>query len=352
MQRQLSIYLDLMRLLAALAVFFAHSGGFLHPLGPLSRNGGEAVACFFVLSGFVITFVVKNKENRLIDYVVARCARIYPVAVVALIATFVVDSIGIHFAAANYHGHEYFSADYLQSLFWNLSFLNEAWGRHAVFGSNEPYWSLGFEIPYYVFFAILIFGSGYVRVAGVALFAIVIGPKVLMYLPLWLFGVAGYIACRKLADAPKSWLKGSAALLASAVAYPLIRHFFGKVHAIQMEGGDSFSTFLYFHLIGLAVLLNIVGFSLLPTIPGFARFEKAIRWAAGGSFTLYLTHQPVLLMLKSVSGPGALTLAHALGLMAAALVICYVLAEVAERRKVIYRDMFRTLFRYRAATVR
>ena len=66
MRRELSVYLDVLRLSAALTVFVSHlswiqiSGGFLWQLQFL---GHDAVMVFFVLSGFVIQYAADTKEK-------------------------------------------------------------------------------------------------------------------------------------------------------------------------------------------------------------------------------------------------------------------------------------------------
>src|SRR5712671_3594240 len=84
MRRELSTYLDLLRLTAAMAVFVSHlswvriSGGFLWQFQFL---GHDAVMVFFVLSGFVIQYAAATKEKSLFDYQVARFARLYSVVI-------------------------------------------------------------------------------------------------------------------------------------------------------------------------------------------------------------------------------------------------------------------------------
>ena len=67
MNKQLSIYLDLLRFLAAVFVFISHastfSGGWLWQIAKL---GHEAVVFFFILSGFVIAFVCFEKKKQLL----------------------------------------------------------------------------------------------------------------------------------------------------------------------------------------------------------------------------------------------------------------------------------------------
>ena len=81
MKKEVSIYLDAVRFLAAFFVFLDHfalgriSGGFLWQLRPL---GDEAVTVFFVLSGFVIAYVTDTREKTAPAYVVSRVARKRP----------------------------------------------------------------------------------------------------------------------------------------------------------------------------------------------------------------------------------------------------------------------------------
>ena len=78
MNRCLSLYLDLIRPLAALCVLLSHislpqiSG----TLKSFSLAGAQAVNVFFVLSGFVIAHVWATRESNVRDYAIARAARI------------------------------------------------------------------------------------------------------------------------------------------------------------------------------------------------------------------------------------------------------------------------------------
>src|SRR4051812_33489695 len=97
MNRETSVYLDAVRFLAALAVFFSHVGaryfsnGFLWQAVSL---GAPAVVVFFVLSGFVIGYVTERRETSGHDYVVARAARLYSVVVPTLLLTACFDWVG------------------------------------------------------------------------------------------------------------------------------------------------------------------------------------------------------------------------------------------------------------------
>jgi peptidoglycan/LPS O-acetylase OafA/YrhL len=76
----LSLYLDLVRLLAALTVLLSHfaytriSGG---DYLIFRRFGADVVIVFFVLSGYVIAYVTEEGERSAMDYAVNRFAFVF-----------------------------------------------------------------------------------------------------------------------------------------------------------------------------------------------------------------------------------------------------------------------------------
>src|SRR5437764_15444933 len=103
-----SLYLDLVRFLAAAAVVLFHSNSesLLYACNiPLTDYGHEAVIVFFVLSGYVIGYITDTKERVLSQYFISRAARIYSVAVPAIILTLVLDNIGLVLSPALYLHH-------------------------------------------------------------------------------------------------------------------------------------------------------------------------------------------------------------------------------------------------------
>ena len=184
----LSLHLDLLRLLAAGAVFLGHAGVFLFEASdhhPLFDHGREAVAVFFVLSGFVIAHVAAGREASPRDYALARLARLWSVVVPTLALTVVCDRIGWAANPQWYATLDFWHPASWSALVTHLTFTNQLWLSHDVFGSDEPFWSLGFEAPYYLAFGLAIFTRGRLRLAALALWAVVVGPKILAYLPLW-----------------------------------------------------------------------------------------------------------------------------------------------------------------------
>ncbi len=118
MSTNLSVYLDLLRLVAASLVFIGHARGILFPdapIGILSGHAGEAVIAFFVLSGFVIQFVVAEKETNITAYLLARLSRVYSVVLIALPVTLLADLLGAYLSPAYYAEIKSFTPETIES---------------------------------------------------------------------------------------------------------------------------------------------------------------------------------------------------------------------------------------------
>jgi peptidoglycan/LPS O-acetylase OafA/YrhL len=189
MNRQFSVYLDLIRFTAAVLVFISHvptfAGGWLWQL---SGFGHEAVVVFFVLSGFVIAYVVYEKNESAVKYTVSRLSRIYSVAVPALLLTFLLYYIGQEINESAFDSLNERLKDPLWTFISAITFTNQSWVGTPIL-SNLPYWSLGYEVLYYIFFGLLIYAKGTIKILLLALVCLVMGPSILIYLPVWLAGV-------------------------------------------------------------------------------------------------------------------------------------------------------------------
>ncbi len=291
--RETSLYLDAVRVFAALVVLLDHfarpriSGGLFWQVAPF---GGDAVIVFFVISGFVIAHATARKERNASAYFISRAARIYSVAVPAIALTVACDVAGQYFDA-HYTEWSYSGGALWQQLATGLSFTNEFWHAGYFPGSDGAYWSLGYEVPYYVIFGAALFARGAWRVIlPLALLALA-GPGIAALLPIWLLGVALYCLGRRW-QAPEA--AGWALFLGSLIAWG------GAQCWLRSAGYAAYhvaqSDYLPDYITGICFSLNLVGFEAVA--PRFARIPqpmaRAIRWAAGRSFSLYLVHIPVL----------------------------------------------------------
>jgi len=346
MNRSTSLYLDIVRPLAALVVFASHvSFGNLsdHQLGFMASTGVQAVDAFFVLSGFVIAHVCCVGRPDLRGYFVSRAARIYSVALGAIVLTFVLDTIGVHLDPSAYAGpyQPLGSGLFFRSVF----FIGEQWNAHRFPGSDGAYWSLGFEVWYYIAFGAFLFAPKWCRwLAPLAVLAF-IGPKVAVMFPAWLLGVASYHLCRR------QCLPKAAGWCVFALSFVLLAAYQKLPHSplqpfmpFALTAPRLLSTAQDYAL-ALLFAMNLVGFAAISdSFAGWLEpHARTIRWIAGGTFAIYLAHLPVMHLLAAVSpwpksSPWTLAL-----LLIATPVACMAFAELSERRKDVWRRLFVSL---------
>ncbi len=119
------------------------------------------------------------------DFAVARLARLLSVTVAALALTAVLDTVG-RMADPSWYAND--PLPNFPALAATLLFANELWGNDLTFGTNSPYWSLGYEVPFYALYGLAVFMRGRARWVALALAAAVAGPRILVMFPLWLMG--------------------------------------------------------------------------------------------------------------------------------------------------------------------
>ena len=94
MNKQTSLYLDLTRFIAAIIVFLWHFSYSKFTWDYLwTFYWHTAVIFFFVLSGYVISYVSKYKHDNFLHFIKSRISRFYSVIILVIIITFVFDFI-------------------------------------------------------------------------------------------------------------------------------------------------------------------------------------------------------------------------------------------------------------------
>lgn len=341
----LSLYLDLVRFLAALTVLLAHLSGQRLTGGlfwQVSAHGESAVTVFFVLSGFVIAFVTTTRERDWRGYAASRAARIYSVALPAVLLTMAIDRIGFAARPALYEAVAYDPSGQIGNAVLSLLFVNQLWFVNIVPGTDLPYWSLGFEVWYYAVFAAACFAPGPWRIALPALLLFIAGPRIALMAPLWLFGLAAWHLCRRNPLTPRAGLALALAMLAAMALseFHLRPHLdlalpWGLPHHMPAE-----------MLLALCFAAQIVGLHaatpLLPAAP--ASIDRAIRWLAGATFSIYLLHLPLAQFLAALSPFPTASWANRALVLAGTLIGIFLIAAVTERRKDAWRRVMRPLF--------
>lgn len=355
MNKQFSIYLDFLRFSAAIAVFVSHVPGFSGGwFWQISGFGHEAVVFFFVLSGYVISFVTNEKNEKASEYAVNRLSRIYSVALPALILTVILYNAA---SWANPVAMEEIESRLVNPWWTFLSailFINQSWQGTTIF-TNLPYWSLAYEVLYYIAFGIAIYMKGIKRQVCLLIVCAIMGPSILLYLPIWLLGVA----CHRLRHTVQFSKPTAAALfLASVVGIAFLS--LDKIQLIingTMKGwiGDGFynvllepaEKFAGDYLLAAFVVLHILtAFYLSRHLSVFnAFFEKHIRNLSSHTFSLYLYHMPFLYFVGAIAPNETYTILNLALCWIAVPVSIFILSSYTENKRYQYKLFFKRFIR-------
>lgn len=338
----LSTYLNTLRFAAAMIVVLSH---FAYPrfsdgvwLWVRDLNlGSDAVVLFFVLSGFVIALTAERKDATLGCFAFARATRIYSVAIPTLILGWGLDHWGSSLAPGQYFAPYYAPLPLWETLLRGFSFSNEWSGLTARLGSNGPYWSLSYEVGYYALFGVAFYMTGLRRIVlllgGVAL----LGLNILLLMPAWLMGVWLYhrlktgvlpqgIQALALAIVP-------VAIYVMALKLDLPALIFSQ-YQLQIPGHWlRFSDeYLWNALLGILVSAHLLGMAGMLLHRPLVHIARPAAWLAGGSFSIYLMHYPLLQFLHAAL-PG---LGHT-ALFGLTLLCCLLFAQAFERPLHLWR---------------
>jgi peptidoglycan/LPS O-acetylase OafA/YrhL len=315
MHKGLSIYLDLLRLVAAMEVFFYHLSGFKSlnvDRAFWNTFGHEAVTVFFVLSGFVITHAASSKTTSFFDFSVSRITRVYSVAIPALVLTLVFDKIGQAISTELYGTDLITQGSSMLRLLIGFLMMNESWVSVQML-SNTPYWSISYEFWYYALFGAMLFLKGTARVVTIFAVCVIAGPRILILFPIWLLG--SWVYHETLSKRIPKWLAVFFFLQPILVLWAY--HHFG-ISRMSVDffesilGKSTFRNSLVWSrhfatdfFLGVSVALHLMS---AKTLSGqleylLRPFETVIRSLADKSFTLYLVHQPTLLLVGTILLP-------------------------------------------------
>lgn len=258
----------------------------------LTRLGVEAVVIFFVLSGFLVGGKAMERILQggfdLGSYVLERVTRIYVPLVPALLLSWAASAGG---------GQPATPGDFLGNLTGLQGVVCD------VFCGNDPLWSLSYETWFYAlaaFTGLLFSGcrkwAPFAGMVGALLIFTKLNPQ---YLFCWWIGAAAYfVRSRGLA----------LGLAATAVILAMIA---GSQLAQQHSGAPAAGWRQ--HLPGLGFCTVSLGAGVALLLPCLIAAEPRAAWAkclegwgarlASFSYTLYLTHHPIL-GLWTRFGPG------------------------------------------------
>lgn len=348
MNKHFSLYLDLVRFCAAVLVVIAHF--YQHDVVSdaakqwLPQLGREAVVIFFVLSGFVIAYTSGEKAVSLRQYVVARCARIYSVALPIVLATLTVVALATF--AFDKPASDSYQLDKLYLYVpMHLLFTGELWNLSLTPPWLGSYWSLGYEVWYYVLFGTLTYAKGKVRLALVTIVLLIMGHKLWLLLPVWMSGAYLYRYQKDLAisvnGARFGWLMTLLALFLykSWGVDELLRACGNSIWPFPGLSLGSADRYLADYAVCALVYLNF----LFARQARFSALQLAcvpIRSLAAYTFTLYLVHAPVMGAWQAFYPHDRTRWFDVAALGVAIGLACYLFSFVTERRKAWFQDGF------------
>ena len=300
-----SIFLDCLRLGAALMVLYRHAFDRWFPTKAYrSAWPGEpshvAVIVFFVLSGYVIAHTTISNNRGGMQYAQARLSRLCSVVIPVIIITVLIQLLVMHINPEVFlkvdRGRGNAVLRYLLSAFY----MNELWFLSGAPPINGSLWSLSFEFWYYTIFGIWAFRRpGWQSTALLILAIVIAGPKIIVMMPVWL---AGYLAYR--IPAPviakwKAWLTIFLILLAGYLVARVLPPLPYVIHLGPLYYANQFFTDW--------VLCVFVAGALWILPAGSAKYvhtraEGWFRAVADVTFPLYVLHYPLLVLWRAVYG--------------------------------------------------
>ncbi|HZP88564.1 MAG TPA: acyltransferase [Burkholderiales bacterium] len=352
MTRAFSLYLDLLRFAAAMVVFLGHMANRPFTEAPawgfMSRYPGVAVTLFFVLSGYVISYVSQGRENSWRPYGAARLSRLYSVVAVGLLLTFVLDAAGMR-ANPEFYG--------IRNVMWkppswdgyaaSFFFVNEfqVFGFQGISpGSNGPYWSLSFEATYYALAGLVMFSSPLVWVpAGIVLLGMA-GKTITALAPIWLLGFLIQRHQGRLRLGSRMALVllvgSAAAIIASPSLVPYLPNLnfgmmfpWGRGHPNRWLSSDYFVAVMFaIHLVSARQLCS-------ERLRIDENVSALIRWAGSLTFPLYCFHYPAICFFAAVSVWPKTALSNAAFIATGTLAIVVILTPACERLKDLMRGL-------------
>ncbi|MGZ2456385.1 acyltransferase family protein [Rhizobium sp. IY2] len=277
--------LDGLRGVAALLVVGAHIG-FIFPITAphLVSMGDEAVGLFFALSGFLMAHLYGSRpvtRENVLDFLVSRFARIYPVYLAAVVLVAMLSSVQ--------------NLDFVQPIAGGADFV-----RHVfLLGSSGVFWSIPPEIQFYLLFPVLwLCLAQPQRYSGmiVGLTVVVVvdglvelpGPGILLVskLPYFLFGALAGMTHSYWSSWIPSTLTGISTLFLLAVFFTY-RHIFP---------GFSPEFWSLQSAVAAAVIVGLV--ARQPPIAADVLAAAPVRFLGKISFSLYLFHVPIMFLAR------------------------------------------------------
>lgn len=314
-------YLDFLRCLAAIAVFAQHLLEWADParfqpflaLGP----GIFGVALFFLISGFVIPLSARGVFAPG-DFLARRLFRVFPAYLVVLAAVAILGAAGLR------PWSEALAAGGPVGLLANVALVQEYTGHPALLGVS---WTLSLEFAWYGLFVLVMLAGGgrhafaLTLAASAALVALSLGAILLDSRPP--LGRGAMLGAAALGYAAFAAAEGELSPRRLSVAFAAF------AVAVAVSQGVAFGYFTHPKVTLVNGLCGWLG--AIALFWAFQRFEalRAARFCGHPlcrtlgrvSYSIYLTHGPVILLWGAAFGGGLVLLGAPLATFALSLAL-------------------------------
>lgn len=355
-----SLVLDIVRFGASAMVAFGHVTQPFFSTGwqDMTTHAVESVGIFFVLSGFVIRYVTRLKYARLGEYWIDRASRIYSVVLPAVLFTLLADWIALRANPA------YFLANWgkymdqpVTRLVQNLIFTSQFWSRNTALFSNGPFWSLSYECLYYTIYGCAFYLRGPLRWLAVIGLIALGGAHIALLFPLWLLGCALYEVYEWLVVHGRGWHTHLTFAIAGAFGIllwqPVVRAIFAVKQSMTAmmlahhHRPPNLHWMLDYYRVGIPAAFFMLW--LLVAVDGIrmnthARWTRAVRVLAEGTFPIYVVHFPLYVLIASVIPYNHANPFAKLAMLFAAILFGVLLAFPTNRLKDAMRNRLRDWF--------
>lgn len=298
-----SIFLDALRLSAALLVLIVHAfNRWFLTKAYRSEWPGEpshvAVIVFFVLSGYVIGHTTVSKNRGAMQYAQARLSRLCSIVIPAIFITAcihgIVEVVNPELMLKYSRGAPILR--YILSCFY----LNELWLFSAAPPLNGSLWSLSFEFWYYTIFGLWFFRKpGTTSILILILAIIIAGPKIILMMPIWIMGYLAYRLPPPQIKPGIAWCFVGLALLSGGIVAAFLPPLPYVIHLKPLYYANQFFTdwvIAIFIAVALWTLPN--GNNNQPASKSANIFRKV----ADLTFPLYVLHFPLIVLWRATIG--------------------------------------------------
>lgn len=308
-----SVMLDIIRVAAACVVAFGHltRDPFSNGWPDLTFVARNAVSVFFVLSGFVIRYVTVRRPVSFKHYLGDRASRIYSVAIPALFFAWFADSIS---RRVNPSFYAHWAGDYTHAplrILANLLFCGQLWTRIVNPFSDSAYWSINYEVAYYVGYGCFFYLARKSRWFWLGFVCLLCGPRICYLAPLWILGCVAHDLYQRwnangTAARNLNWLMAVpvfvfALVIVESPSHPgltyltylgIFPHLYSMMTSVWIRPPEFVFGFLW-----VIIFLRLLLFARSLKMVEQSRLVRSIRFASEGTFPIYLTHFPLFVLI-------------------------------------------------------